>query len=329
MKRLIILGSGPAGLTAAIYASRAKIDTTVISGCAAGGQLMITLGVEDFPGFPEGIQGSDLITKMKKQAGRFGTKFIDGDVTEVDFSKRPFILWVGETKILADCVILATGSSAKWLGLPSEEKLIGRGVSACATCDAPFFKDKVIGVVGGGDAAIKEAIYLTKFASKVLVIHRRDELRAFPILQERARANPKIEFLWNKIVEEVLGETKVEGVTLKDAKTAKTSKVELQGLFIAIGHNPNTGFLKNHVDLDEKGYIKIIQNSKFNPSTLLRAGIQNEKGEVIGNRFSTLTSVEGVFSAGDVADWRYRQAVTAAGTGCQAALDAQEFLESR
>ena len=314
------MGSGPAGLTAAIYASRAKIDTTVISGCAAGGQLMITLDVEDFPGFPEGILGSDLIAKMKKQAQRFGTKFIDGDVTRLDFSRDAKRLWVDDKEIESEAIILATGSSAKWLGLPSEQKLIGRGVSACATCDAPLFKDKIIGVVGGGDAAIKEAIYLTKFASKVLVIHRRDELRAFPILQDRAKANPKIEFLWNKIVEEVLGEAKVEGVTLKDVKTAKTSKIELQGLFIAIGHTPNTGFLKNHLDLDEKGYIKIVQSSKFK--------VQNEKGEVIGNRFSTLTSVEGVFVAGDVADWKYRQAITAAGSGCRAALDAQNFLEN-
>jgi len=319
VKRLVILGSGPAGLTAAIYASRAKIDTTVISGCAAGGQLMITLGVEDFPGFPEGILGSDLIAKMKKQAQRFGTKFVDSDVTRVDFSQDSKRLWLGDKEIEAEAVILAIGSSAKWLGIPSEEKLIGRGVSACATCDAPFFKDKVVGVVGGGDAAIKEAIYLTKFASQVVVIHRRDQLRAFQILQDRAKTNPKIEFLWNKVVEEVLGEVKVEGVTLKDVKTNKTSKVELQGLFIAIGHTPNTVFLKNQIDLDEKGYIKIIQESKFK--------IQNEKGEVIGNRFSTMTSVEGVFAAGDVADWCYRQAVTAAGSGCKAALDVQNYLE--
>ena len=296
------MGSGPAGLTAAIYASRAKIDTTVISGCIAGSQLMITLGVEDFPGFPEGILGSDLIAKMRKQAGRFGAKFVDGDVTGVDFSRGPKRLWLGDEEIKAEAVILATGSSAKWLGIPSEKKLIGRGVSACATCDAPFFKDKIVGVVGGGDAAIKEAIYLTKFASKVLVIHRRDELRAFPILQDRAKTNPKIEFFWNKVVEEVLGEAKVEGVTLKDVKTAKTSKVELQGLFIAIGHTPNTIFLKNQVDLDEKGYIKVTDQSK--------------------------TSVEGVFAAGDVADWKYRQAITAAGSGCRAALDVQDYLEN-
>jgi len=314
------LGSGPAGLTAAIYASRAKIDTTLISGLDAGGQLMITLDVEDFPGFPEPILGSDLIAKMKKQAQRFGTKFIDGDVTRLDFSRGTKRLWVGDKELESEAIILAIGSSAKWLGLPSEQKLIGRGVSACATCDAPFFKDKIIGVVGGGDAAIKEAIYLTKFASQVIVIHRRNKLRAFQILQDRARANPKIKFLLNKVVEEVLGKGKIEGIRLADVKTGKISTLKLEGLFIAIGHRPNTEFLKGEVELDEKGYIKIIQNSKFK--------IQNEKGRVIGNRFSTMTSVEGVFAAGDASDWKYRQAVTAAGSGCKAALDAQDFLEN-
>ena len=315
----MIAGSGPAGLTAAIYASRAKLDTTLILGINVGGQLLLTSEVEDYPGFPTGILGPDLIGRMRAQAEKFGAKIIDGNVEKVDFSQKQFTLWADGQKIEAETVVIATGSSAKWLGLPSEQRLIGRGVSACAVCDAAFFRNQKVGVVGGGDAAMREALFLARFAKEVFVIHRRDQLRAFKILQEKAKKNPKISFLFNKIVGEVLGKERVEGVILEDTKTKEISKFSLDGLFVAIGHQPNTGFLEGQVELDEKGYIKIIQNSKCK--------MQNEKGEVIGNKFSTMTSSEGIFAAGDVADWRYRQAVTAAGSGCQAALDAQEYLE--
>lgn len=299
----IVIGSGPAGLTAAIYASRGKLKTLVIAGEEPGGQLTLTTDVEDFPGFPEVIQGPELMTRMKKQAQRLGADFVDGNVTSVDFSSNPFKIATNSGSFSGKTIVLATGASAKWLGLPSEQKLIGKGVSSCAVCDAAFFRDKKIALVGGGDAAMKEALFLTKFASEVNVIHRRDKLRAFQALQDRAFSNPKIKFIWNSVIEEVLGENKVEGVTIKNLKTSKITNMEIDGLFVAVGHKPNTQFLKGQIDLDKKGYVVIIDNTK--------------------------TSIPGVFAGGDVHDWRYQQAVTAAGAGCMAAMDAQDWLEDK
>ena len=300
---MIVIGSGPAGITAAIYASRGKLKTVVIAGEEPGGQLTLTTDVEDFPGFPEVIQGPELMTNMKKQAQRLGADFVDGNVTSVDFSSKPFKVSTNSGSFSGKTIVLATGASAKWLGLPSEQKLIGKGVSSCAVCDAAFFRDKKIALVGGGDAAMKEALFLTKFASEVNVIHRRDKLRAFQDLQDRAFSNPKIKFIWNSVIEEVLGENKVEGVTIKNLKTSKIINMEIDGLFVAIGHKPNTQFLKGQINLDKKGYVLVTDNTK--------------------------TSIPGVFAGGDVHDWRYQQAVTAAGAGCMAAMDAQDWLEEK
>lgn len=262
---------------------------------------MLTTDVEDFPGFPEIIQGPELIANMRKQAERLGANIINEDVTKVELSKRPFRVFVGDKEYTAKSLIIATGANAKWLGLESEQKLIGKGVSACAVCDGPFFKGKKVAVVGGGDVALREALFLAKVASVVYVIHRRDQLRAFQALQDRAFAAKNIKFIWNSVVEEVLGENKVEGVQIKDVKSEKSKKLQIDGLFIAIGHKPNTDFLKGQLELDKKGYVVLKGKSK--------------------------TSVPGVFAAGDVHDWRYQQAVTAAGAGCVAAMDTEEFLE--
>lgn len=313
----IIIGSGPAGLTAAIYAARSKLSTLVVAGVEAGGQLMLTTDVEDFPGFPEAIQGPQLMMAMRQQAENLGAEVVNENVTSVETSKRPFKVLVGEKTYLAETLIIATGASAKWLGLPSEQRLIGKGVSSCAVCDGPFFKEKKLVVVGGGDSAMREALFLVKFAREVTVIHRRDKLRAFQALQDRAFSTPNIKFVWNSGIQEVLGETKVEGVKIKNNKNGKEEIVSIDGLFIAIGHKPNTEFLRDQVELDEKGYIK-IQSSE--------SRIQNEKQKQ-ESKFKTATSVEGVFAAGDVHDWHYQQAVTAAGAGCMAAMDAQEWLE--
>jgi thioredoxin reductase (NADPH) len=314
-----ILGSGPSGLTAALYAARAKRSVLVVAGSHYGGQLMTTHKVENYPGFPEGILGPELIEKMTNQAKKFGVQFLNEDATFLNFKVRPFEIRVGEKKFLAKAVIIATGASAKWLKVPGEEKLKGRGVSACAPCDAPFFKDKIAIVVGGGDSAMEEALYLTKFAKSVTVIYRRDKLRASNIMQERAYAAPKISFIWDSIVEEIRGVEKVTGARIKNLKTGKIEEVFCDAVFVAIGHLPNTEIFRDQIELDAKGYIKIIQNSKFR--------LQNEKGEIIGNKFSTMTSVEGVFAAGDVVDFHYRQAITAAGFGCIAAMDAEKWLE--
>lgn len=300
-KRLIIIGSGPAGYTAAIYAARANLEPLVVAGTQSGGQLMITSEVENYPGFPEGIQGPELMEKFRKQAERFGAEIVDRDVTAVDFRNRPFVVRVDEEFYTADVLILSTGATAKWIGLESELKLRGKGVSACATCDAFFFKNKDVYVVGGGDTAMEESTFLTKFANHVTIVHRRDSLRASKIMQEKAMANPKISFVWNSAVSDVLGENHVTGLELTNIVDGSKKKVPADGLFIAIGHEPTTILFRGQIETDQKGYI------------------------VVSNH--TRTNIEGVFAAGDVKDARYRQAVTAAGSGCEAALDAEKYLE--
>ncbi len=301
-EKLVIIGSGPAGLTAALYAARADLNPIVFEGLVAGGQLMITTDVENYPGFPDGILGPELMDQFRKQAERFGTRLHQVDVTEVDFSTRPLRINVGADEYTADAVIIATGASATWLGVPGEELLTGKGVSACATCDGFFFRDKELIVVGGGDTAMEEALFLTKFASKVTIVHRRDELRASKIMAARAEASDKIEMRWNSIVTEIHGDDLVSGVTLEDTVTGESSEMAIDGVFVAIGHKPTTNLFVDKLDLDENGYL------------------------IIADSGGTRTSVEGVFAAGDVADHVYRQAVTAAGTGCMAAIDAERWL---
>ena len=301
--KLVIVGSGPAGLTAAIYAARANLEPIVLAGSAPGGQLMLTSDVENFPGFPEGIQGPELMAAMRAQAERFGTTFVDVDIERVDFSARPFRIWARGVEYRGEAVIVATGASALWLGLESETRLRGRGVSACATCDGFFFRDREIAVVGGGDTAFEEATYLTRFASKVHLLHRRDSFRASKIMVDRAHTNPKIEIHRNTAVEEVLGDNKVEGLRLRDTDSAEVRDVPMEGLFVAIGYRPNTDVFRDWLEVDAAGYLKV--------------------------RDETGSQVECVFIAGDVHDHRYRQAVTAAADGCKAALDAERWLESQ
>jgi len=303
VENVVILGSGCAGLTAAIYAARANLKPLLVEGGQMGGQLAITTDVENYPGFPEGIQGPELMDRIKKQAARFGTRFVPGDATRIDVTHPPFTVEVEEKSLKTRTLIVATGASAKFLGLESERTLLGHGLSACATCDGFFFKGQDVLVVGGGDTAMEEATFLTKFASKVTVVHRRDTLKASKIMQDRAKKNPKIQWIWNSAVVEILDPAKkrVTGVRLKDVKNGKESTVACGGLFIAIGHEPNTGFLKGQVELDEKGYL------------VLKKGTQ--------------TSVPGVFGCGDIHDVRYKQAVSAAGWGCMAAMDCERYLE--
>lgn len=308
--KLIIIGSGPAGLTASIYAARGGVEPLVISGNEPGGQLMYTTEVENFPGFDEPILGPTLMEKMRKQAERFGTRFVDNAISSVNFSSKPFLIKCpsmnnseNDEEYFADSVIIATGASASWLGLESEQRLRGRGVSSCATCDGFFFKGKDVIVIGGGDTAIEEALFLVKFTKSVMVIHRRNKLNASAIMQQKAFRNEKISFLWNTIIEDIIGDNKVESVRVKNVITEQTSDIRTDGVFVAIGHKPNTDLFKGQIELDERGYVKKYEESK--------------------------TNIDGVFVAGDAYDYRYRQAVTAAGSGCKAALDVINYLESK
>jgi len=303
IENVIVIGSGPSGLTSAIYLARANLNPLVIEGYIYGGQLMMTTEIENFPGFPEGIMGPELMENMRKQAERFGARFITKDVTKVDFTNRPFTVEVEEDIYKAKSVVISTGASAKLLGLDAERKFMGKGVSTCATCDGAFYRNKKIAMVGGGDSALEEAIFLTRFASKVYVIHRRDKLRASKIMQDKASSNPKIEFVWNSVIDDILGDKKVTSINLKNVINNEITNMELDGVFVAIGHNPNTSLFEGQVKLDEKGYV--ITEGK-----------------------SSKTNIAGVFACGDVQDISYKQAITAAGSGCMSALDAEKYLES-
>jgi len=299
---VIIIGSGPAGLSAALYTAREGFNPLVITGLSAGGQLLLTNIVENYPAFPEGVQGSELVELIRKQAEKFGTRFINEDVVDVDFSVKPLRIKTASKEYQANCIIIASGASSNWLGLPSEQKLIGKGVSSCATCDAPFFKNKDVIVVGGGDTAMEDSLFLTKFAKSVTIVHRRDQFRASKIMQDRVLSNPKTKVIWNSALEEILGKTVVTGAKVKDLLTNKTTTLNVQGIFIAIGYTPNTKFLANKLKLDKNGYIITKDEVK--------------------------TDIQGVYVAGDVADKVYRQAATAAGSGVKAAIEVRTYLQN-
>lgn len=313
--KVVIIGGAAAGLTAALYTSRANLAPLVIEGIEAGGQLMLTTDVENYPGFTDGILGPDMMDVFRKQAARFGAAYVTDDATDVDFTERPFKISVGADLYHAQTVIVATGAKATMLGVPGEERLLGRGVSTCATCDGAFFRGQDLLVVGGGDSAMEEALFLTRFATRVTVVHRRDQLRASKIMQDRARANPKISFAWNTVVEEVLGNAKVEGARVRNVASQETADLAAGGIFVAIGHTPNTALFRGRLEMDDAGYLLVgpALLSDWGPST----------------PFLTRTNVEGVFAAGDLVDHTYRQAVTAAGMGCMAAIDAERWLESQ
>jgi thioredoxin reductase (NADPH) len=300
-RRVLIVGSGPAGYTAAIYSARAALEPLMLAGLSFGGQLMITTEVENFPGYPEGVTGPLMMEELQKQAERFGTDILFEDATSVDFSSRPFKVSTDEKRYTADCVIVATGASARWLGLDSETRLLNNGVSACATCDGALFRNKPMAVVGGGDTAMEEALFLARFATQVTVVHRRGELRASKVMQERALAHEKIDFAWHSEVDEILGDEYVTGVRLRDVRDGSTREIDLEAVFVAIGHQPTTALFEGQLEMDDAAYLKV------------------EAG-------ATRTSIEGIFACGDVADSNYRQAVTAAGTGCMAAIDAERWL---
>ena len=304
VENVIIIGSGPAGLTAAIYAARANLSPLMIEGEEVGGQLVTTTDVENFPGFPKGVMGPELMDIMKQQAARFETRFIAKNVTKVDTKSRPFKVWIGEQEYQAKALIISTGASAKYLGLENEKRLLGRGVSACATCDGAFFRDQDVAVIGGGDTAMEEAQFLTRFAKKVYVIHRRDSFRASKIMADRVLANEKIEVLWNSQLHDVKGDKEVTAIDVKNVETGEVNEMPMQGVFIAIGHKPNTDIFKDQLDMDENGYL-------------------------VTKADNTYTSVDGIFASGDVQDHVYRQAVTTAGTGCMAAIDCERWLENQ
>jgi thioredoxin reductase (NADPH) len=304
VRDLVIVGSGPAGLTAAVYAARGNLRPVVIEGLGAGGQLMLTSDVENYPGFPDGIVGPELMAKFREQAARFGAEFVTADADRVDLTASPFGTWVGDREYRSRALIVSTGATARMLGLESEQRLIGQGVSTCATCDGSFFREKAIAVVGGGDSAMEEAVFLTKFATKVTIVHRRDEFRASPIMLDRARANERIDFVTNAVVDEVLGDGQVSGVRLRDVNTDELRDLDAQGLFVAIGHDPNTALFLDQLDHDEAGYL-------------------------VTQPGSTATNIPGVFAVGDVVDHTYRQAITAAGSGSMGALDAERWLSAQ
>ncbi len=299
---VIIIGAGPAGLTAALYTAREDFRPLVITGISAGGQLILTTDVENYPAFPDGVGGSELVDMMRKQAEKFGARFIGEDVAEVDLSSRPFKVKTATQSLEANSIIIATGASARWLGIPSEQKFIGRGVSSCATCDAPFYKGKDVIVVGGGDTAMEDSLFLTKFVNSVTIVHRRDQFRASNIMQERVKSNPKIKIVWNSVVYEITGDAKVSGVKLKNVNTNEVTEMQVGGVFVAVGYQPNTKFLNGKLELDKAGYLVAKDEVK--------------------------TAIDGVFVAGDVADHIYRQAVTAAGSGAKAALEVRAYLQN-